>query len=68
MTYNVQITAVSWDGKSRIVALQAHRVTESHLEAIIEHIMPLYNPLAHEIIISPNITKEEAEACMKQVL
>lgn len=59
MTYNVEIIAINREERKK--ALVAYRVTDKHLEAIIEHIMPLYNPLAHEMIITANITKEEAE-------
>jgi len=61
MTYEVIITAVSLDGTRRSQAFRASRIEREHLAGIIEHIMPLYNPLGHEILIMPNITKEEGK-------
>lgn len=61
MTYNVEITAVSFDKTRHEKVFVAYRVEREHLAAIIEHVVPLYNPLAHEIVVSANITREEAE-------
>ena len=60
MTYNVQIEFVNYDGERKCVFI-ASRITEEHLEAIFEHVVPNYNPLGHEITVTANITKEEAE-------
>ena len=61
MTYNIEIKAISFDKKCETIVLRAYRITERHLEAMIENVVPKYNPLGHEIIITANITKEEAE-------
>lgn len=61
MTYNVEITAVSFDETRQEKVFVAYRVEREHLAAIIEHVVPLYNPLAHKIVVSANITREEAE-------
>ena len=60
MTYNVQIYLIRFD-KTKTPVFYADRITKENLGHIIKYILPLYNPIAHEIIISANITREEAE-------
>lgn len=61
MTYNVEITAGSFDNNRQEKVFAAYRVEREHLAAIIEHVVPLYNPLSHTIVVTANITREEAE-------
>lgn len=58
MTYNVEITAVNFDETRQEKVFAAYRVEREHLAAIIEHVVPLYNPLAHKIVVFANIEAE----------